>query len=170
MQSGGLARFAKGVLTKPYCCRDTIPPIVEGLQYTSAQRCFTTSYSLSTSNASTASADPVTAAVSANAQQPETVARDTAKMAYEADMRKLRRKWQVQHAEKLAIKAKAEAVKNANKAVTIEAHRHKVAQMKELRMQIHEEKRRLQIAELVGNIALCCCCTVVSCRSHCTCV
>ena len=168
MQSGGLARFAKGVLTKPCCCRDTIPPVIEGLQYISAQRCFTTSHSPSTPNASTASADPVTAAVSTNAQQPETVARDTAKVAYEADMRKLRRKWQVQHAEKLAIKAKAEALKNANKAVTIEAHRRKVAQMKELRMQIHEEKRRLQIAELVGNIALCCCCTVVFCRLHCT--
>lgn len=155
MQSGGLARFARDVLTKPCCCRGPIPPIVEGLQYISAQRCFTTSDLTSTSSASTASADPAdAAAVSAAAQHPETVARDTAKMAYEADMRKLRRKWQVQHAEKLAIKAKAEAVKNANKAVTIEAHRRKVAQMKELRMQIHEEKRRLQIAELAQRQAL----------------
>lgn len=65
-------------------------------------------------------------------------------------MRKLRRKWQIQQAEKLAIRAKAEAIKDANKAVSIEAHRRKVAEMKELRMQIHEEKRRLQMAELVG--------------------
>ena len=169
MQSGGLARFARDVLTKPCCCRGPIPPIVEGLQYISAQRCFTTSDLPSTSSARIASADPANAAaVSAAAQHPEAVARDTAKMAYEADMRKLRRKWQAQHTEKLAIKAKAEAVKNANKAVTIEAHRHKVAQMKELRMQIHEEKRRLQIAELVGSLALCCCSTLVICKIHCS--
>ncbi|DBB00583.1 TPA: hypothetical protein ACH3X3_002278 [Trebouxia sp. C0006] len=69
-------------------------------------------------------------------------------------MRRLRRKWQIQQAEKLASRAKAEAIKDANKAVSTEAHRRNVAEMKELRMQIHEEKRRLQMAELAQRQAL----------------
>ncbi|DBA77703.1 TPA: hypothetical protein ACH3X2_008401 [Trebouxia sp. C0005] len=149
MQSTGLTRFAKELLTKPCCCRSSIPVSVEGLQYIWAQRCFSTSDTPSTTTAHSASADST-----ADFQQPQSGPRDTARLTYEADMRKLRRKWQIQQAEKLAIRAKAEAIKDANKAVSIEAHRRKVAEMKELRMQIHEEKRRLQMAELAQRQAL----------------
>jgi hypothetical protein len=153
MQSTGLARFAKELLTKPCCCRGSIPVPLEGLQYIWAQRCFSTADTPSTATANSASAD-----TTADPQQTQSSPRDTARLTYEADMRKLRRKWQIQQAEKLATRAKAEAIKDANKAVTMEAHRRKVAEMKELRMQIHEEKRRLQIAELVGFSIPCCCC------------
>ncbi len=129
MQSTGLVRFANELLTKSCCCRRSIPVSLEGLQYIWAQRCFSTS-----------DKDP---------QQTQPSPRDTARLIYEADMRRLRRKWQIQQAEKLASRAKAEAIKDANKAVSTEAHRRNVAEMKELRMQIHEEKRRLQMAELV---------------------
>ncbi len=153
MQSTGLVRFAKELLTKPCCCRGSIPVSLEGLQYIWAQRCFSTSDTPSTATAQSASAD-----TKADPQQTQSSPRDTARLRYEADMRKLRRRWQIQQAEKLATRAKAEAIKDANKAVSTEAHRRKVAEMKELRMQIHEEKRRLQIAELVGFIIPCCRC------------
>ncbi|KAL0039080.1 hypothetical protein WJX77_007282 [Trebouxia sp. C0004] len=103
---------------------------------------------------STATAHSASADTTADPQQTQSSHRDTARLTYEADMRKLRRKWQIQQAEKLAARAKAEAIKDANKAVSIEAHRCKVAEMKELRMQIHEEKRRLQMAELAQRQAL----------------
>ena len=151
MQSTGLARFAKELLTKPGCCRGSIPVSLEGLQYIWTQRCFSTSDTPSTTSAQSASAD-----TTADPQQPQPSPRNTARLSYEADMRKLRRKWQIQQAEKLAARAKAEAIKDANIAVSTEAHRHKVAEMKELRMQIHEEKRRLQMAELVGFFIPCC--------------
>ena len=153
MQSTGLARFAKELLTKPCCCRGSIPVPLEGLQYIWAQRCFSTADTPSTATANSASAD-----TTADPQQTQSSPRDTARLTYEADMRKLRRKWQIQQAEKLATRAKAEAIKDANKAVSVEAHRRNVAEMKELRMQIHEEKRRLQMAELVGFCIPCCCC------------
>ena len=48
---------------------------------------------------------------------------------------------------------KADAKKAANKAVTVEGHRRNMAVVKELRHQIHEEKRRLQVAELVKQLS-----------------
>ncbi len=143
MQSNGLVRFANELLTKSCCCRGSLPASLEGLQYIWAQRCFSTSDTPSTAIAQSASADT-------KADPPHPSPRDTARLTYEADMRRLRRKWQIQQAEKLATRAKAEAIKDANKAVSTEAHRRHVAEMKELRMQIHEEKRRLQMAELVS--------------------
>ncbi len=159
MHSGGLTRFARGLLSIPSCCRDNIPAPLEGLQYIWAQRCFSTSATPSTPPSTpTTSAAPADNAATSQQNQPDT--KDAARLEYEDEMRKLRRKWQGQHAQKLAIKAKAEATKTANKAVTIEGHRRKKAEMKELRMQIHEERRRLQSAELVslGFLALFACC------------
>lgn len=88
--------------------------------------------------------------------EPETKAaatppRDPAKLSYTHDLRKLRKQWQEQQAQQLAQKAKRAAVKDANKAKSVEAHRQNVATMKELRIQINEEKRRLQVAELVNK-------------------
>ena len=142
MQSGGVARFAKGLLSKPCSCCDSNPAPLEGLQYIWAQRCFSTSDRVSA---------PASLHKGAETQPNQLGAKDAARVAHASDMRNLRRKWQAQHAQKLAIQAKAEAVKTANKAVSIEAHRVKVAQIKELRTQIHEEKRRLQIAEQVSS-------------------
>ena len=145
MQSGGVARFAKGLLSKPCSCCDSNPAPLEGLQYIWAQRCFSTLDRVSAPASLHNSADK-----GAETQPNQLGAKDAARVAHASDMRNLRRKWQAQHAQKLAIQAKAEAVKTANKAVSIEAHRVKVAQIKELRTQIHEEKRRLQIAEQVS--------------------
>ena len=69
-------------------------------------------------------------------------------------MRKLRRKWQSQHVQRVTAKAEAEAKKAANRAASEEAHRLKKAEMKDIRIQIHEEKRRLQAAELV-SLSMC---------------
>lgn len=149
MQSGGVARFAKGLLSKPCSCCDSNPAPLEGLQYIWAQRCFSTSDRVSAPASLHNSADK-----GAETQPNQLGAKDAARVAHASDIRNLRRKWQAEHAQKLAIQAKAEAVKTANKAVSIEAHRVKVAQIKELRTQIHEEKRRLQIAEQVQRQAL----------------
>lgn len=70
-------------------------------------------------------------------------------LAYSQNLRELRKTWQEERAQKLAAKARADAIRDANKAKSVEAHRRNVSAMKELRMQIHEEKRRLQMAELV---------------------
>lgn len=86
--------------------------------------------------------------------QPQSAESHAAKLAYSKNLRQLRKTWQEQHAEKLATKAKADAIKNANKAKSVEAHRRNVSVMKELRIQIDMEKRRLQMAELVSLVPL----------------
>lgn len=123
--------------------------MLNGFQHPCAQRDVSTS---ATARESGESAQP-----SDSASEPEQAAadaKDVAKVVHANELRQLRRKWKAQHAQKLAIKAKADAKKTANKAVMIEGHRRNVAAMKELRGQIHEEKRRLQIAEMVRQILL----------------
>ena len=96
-----------------------------------------------------------TASQSAPAQsqaEPQTADARVAQLTYSQNLRDLRKKWQEQRAQKLAAKAKADAIKDANKAKSVEAHRRNLSAMKDLRMQIHEEKRRLQMAELVRDM------------------
>lgn len=119
---------------------------MKGLQCPCVQR------GVSTSATAWDSSEPTDSSDSASkSQQAASDAKDVAKVAHANELRQLRRKWKAQHAEKLAIKAKADAKKAANKAVMIEGHRRNVAAMKELRGQIHEEKRRLQFAEMVRH-------------------
>ena len=88
-------------------------------------------------------------------------------LAYSQNLRELRKTWQEERAQKLAAKARADAIRDANKAKSVEAHRRNVSAMKELRMQIHEEKRRLQMAELVKSITRCMWLLAHSCCVHC---
>lgn len=90
-----------------------------------------------------------TAPAQPQAAEPQSGDSRVAQLTYSQNVRDLRRKWQEQRAQKLAAKAKADAIKDANKAKSVEAHRRNLSAIKEVRMQIHEEKRRLQMAELV---------------------
>ena len=152
MQHGAMVRFAKSLLSRRCTCFIVNPAHLERVQYIWAQRCFSTSDTPSTSDNS--SVKPQTAA-----------SKDPAKLAYERDVRRLRRKWQAEHAQKLADKAKAEAIKAAKRAVMVEGHRRKVAKIKALRGQIHEEKQRLQNEELVSQTHAVCATVVVSCHA-----
>ena len=159
MQSNAVARHVVScLLSRPCCCREALwsrsdlLPQCGALQNVWPSQRFSTAETGSASSAADSSAS-----TSASDQPQRSEAKDTARLAHAEAMRKLRRKWQSQHAQRLAVKAEAEAKKSANKAASEEAHRAKKAQMKELRVQIHEEKRRLQAAELVS---LACCCIV----------
>lgn len=122
---------------------------MSGIQHPCAHRDVSTS---ATARDSDGSAHPSDSASKPEQAAPD--AKDVAKVVHANELRQLRRKWKAQHAQKLAIKAKADAKKAANKAVMVEGHRRNVAAMKELRGQIHEEKRRLQIAEMVRHMLL----------------
>ena len=149
MQIGGVVRLAHSFLARPHCPQETCAIVLKGLQYPCAQRDVSTS---ATARDSTA---PATSSESASkSQQAAPEAKDAAKVVHANELRQLRRKWKAQHAEKLAIKAKADAKTAANKAIMIEGHRRNVAAMKELKGQIHEEKRRLQTAEMVRHISV----------------
>lgn len=92
-----------------------------------------------------------TASAQAQSAQAPTADAHAAKLAYAQKLRELRKTWQEQRAEKLANRAKADAIRDANKAKAVEAHRRNVSVIKELRIQIDQEKRRLQMAELVQS-------------------
>lgn len=146
MQTSGMVRLAHSILARSSCHHETYAIAMKGFQYPCVQR------DVSTSATARDSSEPATSADTASkSQQPASDAKDVAKVVHANELRQLRRKWKAQHAEKLAIKAKADAKKAANKAVMIEGHRQNVAAMKELRGQIHEEKRRLQSAEMVRH-------------------
>ena len=152
MQSNAVARHVVScLLSRPCFCREALwsrselLPQCGALQNTWSSQPFSTADTASEPNAADSSA------ITPASDQPQrSEAKDTARLTHAEAMRKLRRKWQSQHAQRLAVKAEAEAKKNANKAASEAAHRAKKAQMKELRVQIHEEKRRLQAAELVS--------------------
>ena len=147
MQRSGLVRLAHSLLARPCCGLEPCGPLLEGLQYECGQQYFSTATATTSSSSDTPSQNT-------SSQQAAPEAQSSAKVEHASALRQLRRKWKTQHAEKLAVKAKADAKKAANKAVTIEGHRRNMAVVKELRHQIHEEKRRLQIAELVKQLTL----------------
>ena len=141
------------LLSRPCFCREawTRPQILLScvdIQHAVSSQHFSTVEKADLSEAEGPAA--TSAATPASDQQKKSEAQDTARLIHAEAMRKLRRKWQSQHAQRLAVKTEAEAKKSANKAASEEAHRAKKAQMKEIRVQIHEEKRRLQAAELVS--------------------
>lgn len=120
---------------------------MNGFQHPCVQRDVSTSAIARESSGAAPSSDSAS-----DPEQAAPDAKDVAKVVHANELRQLRRKWKAQHAQKLAIKAKADAKKAANKAVMVEGHRRNVAAMKELRGQIHEEKRRLQRAEMVRHM------------------
>lgn len=153
MQNSGLVRLAHRMLTRPCHRLESCGPLVEGLPYECSQRSVSTETATHSSTPAI-STDSSSQNSSSQSEQAAPQAQDSAKVAHANALRQLRRKWKAQHAEKLAVKAKADAQKAANKAVTVEGHRRNMAVVKELRHQIHEEKRRLQIAELVRHLAV----------------
>ncbi|KAL3162280.1 hypothetical protein ABBQ32_009971 [Trebouxia sp. C0010 RCD-2024] len=153
MQNSGLVRLAHRMLTRPCHRLESCGPLVEGLPYECSQRSVSTETATHSSTPAI-STDSSSQNSSSQSEQAAPQAQDSAKVAHANALRQLRRKWKAQHAEKLAVKAKADAQKAANKAVTVEGHRRNMAVVKELRHQIHEEKRRLQIAELAQRQAL----------------
>ena len=147
MQNSGLVRLAHSVLARPCCQQEAYAIVTKSFQYPYVQR------GVSMSATARDSSEPADSSDTASkSQQAASGVKDVAKVVHANELRQLRRKWKAQHAEKLAIKAKADAKKAANKAVMIEGHRRNVAAMKELRNQIHEEKRRLQTAEMVWHM------------------
>ena len=146
MQNNRLVRLAHSILARR---RETYELVMKDFQCPCIQRDVSTSAAARSSDETANSLDNTW-----KSQQAASDATHVAKVVHANELRQLRKKWKAQHAEKLAIKAKADAKKAANKAVMIEGHRRNVAAMKELRGQIHEEKRRLQIAETVRHISL----------------
>lgn len=145
MQNGGVVRLVHSILTRPCCLLQATPASVEVMHDAWDQRLISTS--------ATARQPSATTSESPNSSDSQRVAAETKhaeKVVHANSLRQLRKKWQAQHAEKLAIQAKAAAKKAANIAVTQEGHRRNLAALKQLRAQIHEEKQRLQLAELVS--------------------
>ena len=149
MQNSGLVRLAHSILARSCCRKETYALLTKDIQFPCVQRDVTTSATARDSSEPANSSDSAS-----KSQQAASNAKDVAKVMHANELRQLRKKWKAQHAEKLAIKAKADAKKAANKAVMIEGHRRNVAAMTELRGQIHEEKRRLQTAEMVRQTLL----------------
>ena len=148
MQNSGLIRLAHSVFARPFCHQEAFASVVKGWQCPCVQRSVSTSATARDSSEAADSSDSAS-----KSQQGASDVKDVAKVAHANELRQLRRKWKAQHAEKLAIKAKADAKKAANKAVMIEGHRRNVAAMKELRGQMHEEKRRLQFADMARHLS-----------------
>lgn len=162
-----MVRLAHGMLARSSRGYEPGGSFIEGLQYEWTGRSFSIA-TASDSSAPATSPDSFSQNSSSESQQAAAQSKDAAQVVHANALRQLRRKWKAQHAEKLAIKAKADAKKAANKALTVEGHRRNMAAAKELRNQIHEEKRRLQIAELVRHLAeLCVTCLDQHCERAC---
>ena len=158
MQKTATSRLTLHHCIKAFSTQETCVSASQPLQCVPLQRLISTSAS---------SWDPSKpAAVSnstANTQQAAPQGKDIAKVAHANKLRQLRKKWQTQHAEKLASKAEADAKKAANIAVTTEGRRRNMAAVKELRGKIHQEKLRLQSAELVSSSF--CVCLLLDCQA-----
>ena len=154
MQNGGVVRLAHSILARPCCVLQICPTSTEGMRHAWEQCFFSTS---TTARHPTVSATTAESLNTSDSQRGAAGTKHAEKVVHANNLRRLRKKWQAQHAEQLAIKAKAAAKKAANIAVTQEGHRRNLAALKQLRAQIHEEKQRLQLAELVScSFAPCC--------------